>query len=372
MNRPVGILLFSTALAMLSMAAPGARQPAAPAPEGARAATEAAEQQPTEQADGQEPAEQQPEPEPFAADGIPPVPLPAEPIVYDTAQRQRIRVSVVADGLTYPWGFAFLPDGSILVTERLGTLRRIREGVLEPAPIAGVPEVSLRGQARRTDGRRRPSGLRAEPAGVPHLLQARRGRLDGGPGPRPLRRRGAVRGPRRVRRRGGDERRRVPGSLRTGRDALHVVGRRLRRAPAARPGPGEPRRQDTAPAGRRHAAGRQPVRRPRRRPARGLLARAPQPDGTGDSPGDGGSLGQRARADGRRRGQPDPARPQLRLAGGVLLARVLRPARVGAALAGGHGAARDRLDPLHSPRPDSSSTAATASPPGAATCSPAR
>ena len=148
MNRPVGILLFSTALAMLSMTAPGARQPAAPAPEGAWAATEAAEQQPTEQADGQEPAEQQPEPEPFAADGIPPVPLPEEPVVYDTAQRQRIRVSVVADGLTYPWGFAFLPDGSILVTERLGTLRRIRDGVLEPAPIAGVPEVSLRGSSR--------------------------------------------------------------------------------------------------------------------------------------------------------------------------------------------------------------------------------
>ena len=144
MNRPVAVLLFSTALAMLSMAAPGAWQRAAPATEAAPAATEAAEQQPTEQANGQEPAEQ--EPEPFAADGIPPVPLPDEPVVYDTAQRQRIRVSVVTDGLTYPWGFAFLPDGSILVTERLGTLRRIRDGVLDPAPIAGVPEVSLQGQ----------------------------------------------------------------------------------------------------------------------------------------------------------------------------------------------------------------------------------
>ena len=144
MNRPVAVLLFSTALAMLSMAAPGAWQRAAPATEAAPAATEAAEQQPTEQANGQEPAEQ--EPEPFAADGIPPVPLPDEPVVYDTAQRQRIRVSVVTDGLTYPWGFAFLPDGSILITERLGTLRRIRDGVLDPTPIAGVPEVSLQGQ----------------------------------------------------------------------------------------------------------------------------------------------------------------------------------------------------------------------------------
>ena len=98
--------------------------------------------------DGEEPGERQPdpEPEPFAADGIPPVPLPAEPVVYDTAQRQRIRVSVVTAGLTYPWGFAFLPDGSVLVTERLGSLRRIRDGVLDPTPIAGVPEVSLQGQ----------------------------------------------------------------------------------------------------------------------------------------------------------------------------------------------------------------------------------
>ena len=88
--------------------------------------------------------ERQPEPEPFAADGIPPTPLPDEPVVYDTARRQRIRVSVVTAGLTYPWGFAFLPDGSILVTERLGALRRIRGGVLDPTPVAGVPEVSTR------------------------------------------------------------------------------------------------------------------------------------------------------------------------------------------------------------------------------------
>ena len=79
--------------------------------------------------------------EPFSADGIPAVPLPDPPVEYDTAEGQRIRVSVVADGLTYPWGFAFLPDGRVLVTERLGTLRVIRDGVLDPTPLAGVPEV---------------------------------------------------------------------------------------------------------------------------------------------------------------------------------------------------------------------------------------
>ena len=84
---------------------------------------------------------QQPDAEPFAAEGIPVVPLPDPPVEYGTAEGQRIRVSVVTDGLTYPWGFTFLPDGSVLVTERLGTLRVIRNGVLEPTPLSGVPEV---------------------------------------------------------------------------------------------------------------------------------------------------------------------------------------------------------------------------------------
>ena len=75
------------------------------------------------------------------ASGIPSVPLPTTAVVFDTAESQRIRVSVVTDGLTYPWGFTFLPDGDILVTERLGTLRVIRNGSLNATPIAGVPDV---------------------------------------------------------------------------------------------------------------------------------------------------------------------------------------------------------------------------------------
>ena len=87
------------------------------------------------------PNAQETQAQPFAAEGIPAVPLPDAPVVYDTAAGLRIRVSVVTDGLTYPWGLAFLADGHVLVTERLGTLRQIRDGVLDPAPVAGVPEV---------------------------------------------------------------------------------------------------------------------------------------------------------------------------------------------------------------------------------------
>ena len=84
---------------------------------------------------------QQRDREPFAAEGIPAVSLPDPPVEYQTAEGQGIRVSVVATGLTDPWGLAFLPDGSALVTERLGTLRVIREGALDPTPLPGVPEV---------------------------------------------------------------------------------------------------------------------------------------------------------------------------------------------------------------------------------------
>ena len=86
-------------------------------------------------------ARQDPAPSAFAATGIPPVPLPSKPVVYDTAEGQRIRVRVIAGDLRRPWGLALLPDDRMLVTEREGHLRLIDQGVLDPAPVAGVPEV---------------------------------------------------------------------------------------------------------------------------------------------------------------------------------------------------------------------------------------
>ena len=77
--------------------------------------------------------------------GLPVPPLGVGPFEFDTAEKQKIRVSVVTKGLSHPWSLVFLPDGSMLVTERPGRLRVIRNGVLDPTPIAGVPRV-------RTDG----------------------------------------------------------------------------------------------------------------------------------------------------------------------------------------------------------------------------
>ncbi len=59
-------------------------------------------------------------------------------------------VTVVA-GLERPWSMAWLPNGDMLVTEKAGRLRVVRDGVLDPDPIEGVPTVHSRGQGGLLD-----------------------------------------------------------------------------------------------------------------------------------------------------------------------------------------------------------------------------
>jgi len=77
--------------------------------------------------------------------GLPRVALPDEPLIFNTHEIAEVRVVVVTRGLSHPWGLAFLPGGDMLVTERQGRLRMIRDGVLDPEPVDGVPEVLARG-----------------------------------------------------------------------------------------------------------------------------------------------------------------------------------------------------------------------------------
>jgi aldose sugar dehydrogenase len=71
--------------------------------------------------------------------GIPVPALPDQPWEYQTANA-KIRVRVLAPGLENPWSLEFLPDASILITERNGRLRHFKDGTLSD-PIAGLPPV---------------------------------------------------------------------------------------------------------------------------------------------------------------------------------------------------------------------------------------
>ncbi len=61
------------------------------------------------------------------------------------------RVVTVVEGLLVPWAMAFLPNGDMLVTERAGRLRVVREGRLLPEPVEGVPPVRAGGQGGLMD-----------------------------------------------------------------------------------------------------------------------------------------------------------------------------------------------------------------------------
>jgi glucose/arabinose dehydrogenase len=84
-----------------------------------------------------------------ATPGIPPgvgwpsPPLGDGPFLVESLrpEHRNLRVVVVARGLQQPWSIAFLPGGDMLVTERPGRLRLIKDGVLDPNPVAGVPPV---------------------------------------------------------------------------------------------------------------------------------------------------------------------------------------------------------------------------------------
>ena len=84
---------------------------------------------------------------PVAPQGLANMPLPKLPMTFPTGEGQTIRVSLVTKQLSYPFSLAFLPDGTMLVTERAGRLRVIRNDKLDPKPVPGGPAAYFAGES---------------------------------------------------------------------------------------------------------------------------------------------------------------------------------------------------------------------------------
>ncbi len=69
--------------------------------------------------------------------------LSNNPLLSDNnvAVAKNFQTTTVLEGLERPWSIAWLPDGAMLITERPGRVRIVRNGTLDPNPIPGVPEV---------------------------------------------------------------------------------------------------------------------------------------------------------------------------------------------------------------------------------------
>ncbi len=60
-------------------------------------------------------------------------------------EQRDYRAVVLVRGLIQPRSLAFLPNGDILITERAGRLRIVRNALMGPEPVPGTPEVVSRG-----------------------------------------------------------------------------------------------------------------------------------------------------------------------------------------------------------------------------------
>lgn len=86
-----------------------------------------------------------------AACGQPPKGLAENETVATQKSDAKFRVETVASGLEVPWGFAFLPDGNLLFTERPGRVRLVEGGKLRADAVFKVADVEPSGESGLMD-----------------------------------------------------------------------------------------------------------------------------------------------------------------------------------------------------------------------------
>jgi len=100
----------------------------------------------------------------LAACGAPPESQSAAEASVDEAVVQTafhdFRVVEVVNGLVNPSKLTFTPEGDLLVTERPGRLRIVRDGVLLPEPVQGLPDVLALGQGAMSMNGLEQAGMR--------------------------------------------------------------------------------------------------------------------------------------------------------------------------------------------------------------------
>jgi glucose/arabinose dehydrogenase len=72
-------------------------------------------------------------------------PAPAAEVLTSKSGEVKYTLEVFASGLQVPWAMAFLPDGSMMLTERAGRVRLIKDGKLVEEPVHTVENVWKRG-----------------------------------------------------------------------------------------------------------------------------------------------------------------------------------------------------------------------------------
>ena len=67
------------------------------------------------------------------------------------SEKAELQLDTVASGFNHPWALAFLPDGSMLITERNGGLIKLSADGKTKTEITGLPDIDARGQGGLLD-----------------------------------------------------------------------------------------------------------------------------------------------------------------------------------------------------------------------------